>query len=235
MLEQYSFLAALIVGVIGATHCIGMCGGIAGLLAIGGKDLNTFGKIGRALTFNLGRIASYVTAGAIAGLVGSTLISALPVELALTVAATISAVFALLMALYILGWDRVLFRIERFAGKWWRYLQPLSQKYLPARNPSHALLLGAIWGWLPCGLVYSMLAWALASGSAITGASLMLGFGLGTLPSLLTLGIAGSWIAQWRKLASVRYIAGSVLIVLAIITLTHGFSMGPVSTYPHTH
>jgi len=72
---------------------------------------------------------------------------------------------------------------------------------MPVRGPAQAFPLGMLWGWLPCGLVYSALATALASGSSVRGALAMLAFGLGTLPNLL---LAGMLLARYRRIAQAR-------------------------------
>jgi len=217
-----TFLAAMLVGLLGAAHCAGMCGGIAGVLAIGTEGLGPVRRVLRIFAYNAGRIISYTAAGALAGFAGSTLVGLLPGDLARTIAMTTSAVFALLLALYMIGKGGILVHLERYGGRLWQYLRPVGQRFIPARGPGQAFALGLVWGWLPCGLVYTALAWALAAGSPERGALLMLGFGLGTLPALVSLGMAGSWILAWRERPLVRYTASLVLVGLAATSLWHG-------------
>jgi sulfite exporter TauE/SafE len=101
----------------------------------------------------------------------------------------------------------------------WKRLEPLGRKLLPVRSPGRALLLGMIWGWLPCGLVYSMLIWALSAGSLVEGALLMGAFGLGTLPNLLLMGAAAGWLGGWLRKPLVRQLAGSLVILLGLMML----------------
>lgn len=228
MTEAATFLSAFLVGLIGAGHCAGMCGGIAGVFSIGTESLSAGRRLLRVLAYNTGRIASYSAAGALAGLAGATLVGLLPPETAKRIAMGISATFMLLLALYMVGRGGLLVHLERLGGRLWRYLRPLGQRLIPARGAGQAFALGLVWGWLPCGLVYTALAWALASGSALRGAVLMLGFGLGTLPALVSMGMAGSWILAWRERPLVRYGAGLVLVGFAVTSLWHGF--GPAGT-----
>lgn len=234
MPETATFLSAIVVGLVGAGHCVGMCGGITGVLSIGTESLSIGERIPRVLAYNSGRIASYVAAGAIAGLAGETLGGLLPPGIARQIAMGISAGFLILLALYMIGRGGILVRLERLGAVLWRYLRPVGQRFIPARNAGQAFGLGLVWGWLPCGLVYTALAWALASGSAARGALLMLGFGLGTLPALISMGMAGSWLLAWRQRPVVRYGAGLVLVGFAVTTIWHGFGPGSVHV-AHMH
>lgn len=225
MSETATFLSALLVGLLGAGHCAGMCGGIVGVLSIGGQSLSTGGRLLRTLAYNAGRVMSYVAAGAAAGYAGQTLGGLLPPGVAPRLAMSLSAGFAVLLALYMIGRGGFLVRLESLGGRAWRYLRPIGQRFIPARSASRAFGLGLVWGWLPCGLVYTVLAWSLASGAPAKGALLMLGFGLGTLPALVTMGMAGSWLLEWRGRPLVRYTAGVVLVGIAVSTLWHGLGV----------
>lgn len=234
MSETATFLSALLVGLLGAAHCVGMCGGIAGMLSIGTETLTVSGRLLRAFAYNTGRIASYSAAGAVAGFAGGTLGGLLPEGAARPLAMSVSALFAILLALYLVGRGGVLVRLERLGGRLWQHLKPLGQRCIPARNLKQAFGLGLIWGWLPCGLAYTALAWALVSGSPARGALLMLGFGLGTLPALVGLGMAGSWILAWRDRPLVRYTSGLVLVGFAVSSLWHGLAPGDTGA-GHVH
>lgn len=226
MFETVTFLSAVLVGLLGAGHCVGMCGGISGLLSIGTERLSLPSRVARVLAYNGGRIASYTAAGALAGFASQAVSGLLPLVLARQLAMGLSAAFALLLALYLVGWGGFLIRLERAGGRLWQRLKPLAQRLIPARSAAQSFALGLVWGWLPCGLVYTVLAWALASGSPARGALLMAGFGLGTLPALITMGMAGSWLLSWRNRPQVRYAAAAVLVGLAVTALWHGLGMG---------
>ncbi|MDX9707399.1 MAG: sulfite exporter TauE/SafE family protein [Azospira sp.] len=184
------YLALFLVGLLGGTHCVGMCGGIVGALSMGGPP-----RLSLHLAYNLGRIVSYGVAGALAGALGGlslVLSDQLPLRLALAVLANLMLVA---LGLYLAGVTRALAFVERLGQNLWRRVQPLTRRFLPATTPAHAFPLGLLWGWLPCGLVYSALATALTAGSPSRGALLMLAFGAGTLPNLL---LAGFLLARLR-------------------------------------
>jgi sulfite exporter TauE/SafE len=178
------FLSAFIVGLLGGGHCIGMCGGITSMLtsAIPQSANNRFGLIGY---YNLGRILSYSVLGFIVGLTGS--LAAKSIGMPLMYLRIVAAVFLILLGLYLGQWLLWLTYIEKLGKGLWQKISPLANKFIPVQSKKQALALGALWGWLPCGLIYSTLTWALASADAINGALIMLFFGLGTLPALLTM------------------------------------------------
>ncbi len=205
------YLALFLVGLLGGTHCVGMCGGIVGALSMGGPP-----RLSLHLAYNLGRIASYAVAGALVGALGGlslALSGQLPLRLALAVAANLMLVA---LGLYLVGVTRALAFVERLGQNLWRRLQPLTRRFLPATTPARAFPLGLLWGWLPCGLVYSALATALTSGSALRGGLLMLAFGAGTLPNLLLAGFL---------LARLRAIVQRPLLRAAAGTLVAGFGV----------
>ena len=207
-MPESSYFALFLVGLLGGTHCIGMCGGIVSALSMGAASRPSL-----HLAYNAGRIVSYALAGAIAGALGGAslaLSDQLPVRVILFVLANLMLVA---LGLYLMGVTRALAFSERFGQKLWRHLQPLTRRYLPARTVAQALPLGLLWGWLPCGLVYSALVSAMTSGSAAGGALMMLSFGLGTLPNLLLAGLLAVRLKAYAALPAVRFTAG--LLVLA--------------------
>jgi sulfite exporter TauE/SafE len=202
-----AYLALFLIGLLGGTHCIGMCGGIVSALSMGGPS-----RFVLHLAYNSGRIVSYAAAGAIAGALGGlslTLSGQLPVRITLYVLANLMLVA---LGLYLIGITQTLAFTERFGKKLWVHLQPLSKRYLPARTMAQAFPLGLLWGWLPCGLVYSALATALTSGSALHGAGMMLAFGLGTLPNLLLAGLLAVRLKAYAALPLVRWAAGLLVL-----------------------
>lgn len=196
--------SAFIIGLLGSGHCIAMCGGITTMLTSALPSSNKYNsaqipvngqkrsikqtnRLTLVFYYNLGRIASYSFIGALIGFTGS--IAAKNIGLPLAGLRMFSAIFLILLGLYLGQWLMWLNRIEALGKVLWQYISPLTNKVIPVDSPTKAFSLGAVWGWLPCGLVYSTLTWALASGSIVTGASIMLCFGLGTLPALLTLSV----------------------------------------------
>ena len=210
-MPESSYFALFLVGLLGGTHCIGMCGGIVGALSLGVATRPSL-----HLAYNAGRIVSYGIAGAIAGAVGGAslaLSDQLPARLMLFVLANLMLVA---LGLYLMGVSRALAVSERFGQKLWRHLQPLTRRYLPAHSVAQALPLGLLWGWLPCGLVYSALVTALSSGSAASGAALMLAFGLGTLPNLLLAGLLAVRLKAYAAKHVVRLAAGLLVLCFGL-------------------
>ena len=210
-MPESSYLALFLIGLLGGTHCVGMCGGIVGALSMGAGSRPLL-----HLAYNFGRIASYGAAGSIVGAMGGAglaLSGQLPLRIALFVAANLMLVA---LGLYLMGVTRALAFTERFGQRLWRHLQPLSRRFLPARTVAQAFPLGLLWGWLPCGLVYSALVTALTSGSAVRGAGLMLAFGAGTLPNLLLAGLLVTRLNEYAAKPVVRLSAGMLVLAFGL-------------------
>ncbi|MCP8467178.1 sulfite exporter TauE/SafE family protein [Pseudomonas sp. ZM23] len=201
--------SALIIGLLGGGHCLGMCGGLMGALTMAIPPEQRARRLRLLLAYNLGRILSYACAGLLLGLAGWA-VARTPFASALRV---VAGLLLVVMGLYLAGWWSGLTRIEGLGQGLWKHIQPIASRLLPVASVPRALLLGALWGWLPCGLVYSTLLWATSQGSAIDSALLMLAFGLGTLPVLLATGLAAERITALLRKRSVR-VAGGVLVIL---------------------
>lgn len=216
------YISAFVVGLLGGVHCVGMCGGIVGAMTFGLPDERR-NKMLEMLPFqvayNLGRIGSYVLAGAVMGGVGLLLAQLMPVYYAQRVLLAIAGVFMILLGLYLSGWWMLLNRVERLGGMLWRRIEPVARKLLPVKSPVQALLVGAAWGWIPCGLVYSMLVNAVSSGGVLQGGGLMLAFGLGTLPNLLLIGVLAGAAARLAQSLVARRVAGMTVILFGLYTL----------------
>ncbi len=214
-----SFLAAFLIGLSGGVHCFGMCGGIVGALTLGlpsapGQPL--LARLPYLLMYNLGRIISYVTAGMLAGGVGAWAAHWLSVHQAQLGLQVLAGLFMILLGLYLAGWWPVLTHLERAGGVLWRRIEPLGRRLLPVRTAMQALGIGLVWGWLPCGLVYSVLVWAIGAGGALQGGLLLLSFGLGSLPALLALGAFAATLARFVRQPLVRQVAGTLVILFGI-------------------
>lgn len=202
-------LSALVLGLLGGGHCLGMCGGLMGALTLAIPPEQRARRMRLLLAYNLGRILSYAAAGLLIGLAGWAVASS-PAAMLLRV---IAGLLLIAMGLYLAGWWNGLTRIEALGRHLWRHLQPIASRLMPVSSLPRALLLGAIWGWLPCGLVYSTLLWASSQGSPTDSALLMLAFGLGTWPVLLATGMAAERITALLRQRGVR-IAGGLLVIL---------------------
>lgn len=213
MTETLALSTALVLGLLGGTHCLGMCGGIAATVAMGSPSgPKGFGLL---LGYNSGRILSYAVAGAILGSL-SWLIKDPQIQLGLRTFAGLMLIF---MGLYIAQWWQILTRLEKAGGQLWKHLSPLASKLLPVKNLYQAVMLGTLWGWLPCGLVYSTLIWASAANDWLLSAQLMLAFGLGTLPAMLLTGVLAQQVKSVLQKKLTKHISGSLIIAMGLYTI----------------
>lgn len=221
MPQDLSLAAVFLVGLLGGGHCAGMCGGIVGALSsqhAGGKPL-------LHLAYSTGRIASYSLAGAIAGSVGGLGLlfsEILPVQLGLYVLAN---AMLLVLGLYLAGLSPLAAKFEAAGRFLWRRVEPLTRGLVPADTLPRALAVGALWGWIPCGLVYGVLATALLSGSASRGATVMLAFGLGTLPNLLLAGLLIRSATRMFQASVFRTICGALVFGFGVSGLARAFEL----------
>ncbi|TRO40254.1 sulfite exporter TauE/SafE family protein [Pseudomonas sp. ALS1131] len=216
MLELAPLLvSALILGLLGGGHCLGMCGGLMGALTLAIPPDQRGRRLQLLLAYNLGRILSYSLAGLLLGLAGWAIAG----SKAEVVMRTVAALLLIAMGLYLAGWWSGLTRIEALGRGLWRHIQPLTRRFMPVTSIPKAVVLGGLWGWLPCGLVYSTLLWASSQGSAVDSALLMLAFGLGTWPVLLATGLAAERITALLCKRGVRMAGGLLVILFGIWTL----------------
>lgn len=220
MIDGVAMSAALVAGLIGSAHCFGMCGGIAGAMGMAAAQNGVRGgRLGlQATLYNVGRITSYVVAGVIVGLLGSALGDMIDLPSWSLWLRGITGLVLVLLGLQIaFGW-RLLTFLERGGARLWRRLSPLAGRLLGKRGAINALGLGMLWGWLPCGLSYSMLLVAATTGSAVGGGAIMLAFGLGTLPSMIGASYAGGRIGGLPGGRRTRVIAGLLIALMGIWT-----------------
>lgn len=216
------FFSAFVVGLLGGVHCIGMCGGIVGALSINlpqSKNDTTFSIWPFLLGYNAGRVLSYIAAGTLMGGISILLVQFMPIYIAQQILLVLAGLFMILLGLYLSGWWLLLNRVENLGSHVWKRLKPLSEKYLPIQSPRQAFLVGIIWGWVPCGLVYSMLINAVATGSPIKGGLLMLFFALGTLPNLLIMGVLAGAAARIGQSIWAKRIAGITVMAFGFYNL----------------
>ncbi|MEF8793886.1 sulfite exporter TauE/SafE family protein [Thiohalorhabdus sp.] len=228
-MEALTVTAALIMGLFGGPHCAAMCGGITATLTFGLDDrvrTSVVRQLPYLLAYNLGRIASYTAAGALAGGLGAAAALGGPQGEGPALLRGLAGAVMIAIGLYIGGWWPSLSRVERIGLPLWRQLEPLGQRLLPVRSLPTALGLGAVWGWLPCGMVYMVLIQALTAGSAAAGGTLMLAFGVGTLPNLLAMGLFAAALGRFMSNPWVRRAAGGLLVIMGATGLALALGMG---------
>lgn len=225
-MPETGYLAVFLIGLLGGTHCVSMCGGIVGALTVQVQTPGTRPQWPLHLAYNLGRISTYTVLGGAVGAIGSVGLlydHMLPVQMTLYVLANLMLVA---LGLYLTGFTRVLAPVERMGHVLWRRVQPLTRRFLPARGVRQAFPLGLLWGFIPCGLTYSVLATALVTGSGARGAGLMLAFGLGTLPNLLLAGMLFKRFRDFTRSARVRFVAGALVMTFGMFGLYHAPTLG---------
>lgn len=225
-------LTAFLTGLFSGVHCMAMCGGVVSALSMsrgretiriqpngtaalrGGSALSA--RVPVQIAYSGGRILSYGAAGAIAGGIGGTVLltqSVLPAQMVLAVLANL---MLMLLGLHLAGIGNWVARLEVIGAPVWRRLAPLGRRFMPADTPPRAFAVGMLWGWLPCGLVYSTLALAMMSGSVSNGAVVMLAFGLGTLPNLVAAGLAIERLQPLLRRTGVRRAAAALVFSLGV-------------------
>lgn len=211
------FLTAFFMGLAGSGHCIAMCGGIASSLQFAIEDKSKAQQY--ALLYNIGRLLSYSLCGALVGGI-SSIFAQQSNDFSLFLS-FLSAIFMVLVGLYIMRLAASLNWLERF-GKYaiWQHIFKLNKYLLPLNSKKKALAYGALWGWLPCGLVYSALTWAITTQSATSGSLFMASFAMGTLPAMIGLGFAAQTLKSWLNNSIIRIILGNILVFYGLYLLT---------------
>ncbi len=244
-MTDLQLLSVFLIGLLGGVHCIGMCGGIVSAFSVastrrpfpvavtnGSATIGhamVLGDVMRVLAYNTGRIASYAMAGAIAGGVAQGVRTFSAVSTLQVGGYWLANLMLVALGLYLMEVWRGLARLEALGQILWRRLQPLMKPLLPVDSIAKAFALGGLWGWVPCGMVYSVLLTAMLSGSALSGAIVMLAFGLGTLPLLVTMGMLGARLQSLTRRRWVRVASGLLVLafgLLGLVRAANGLSLG---------
>jgi uncharacterized protein len=215
------FLPMLIMGLVSSAHCIGMCGGIMGALTMAIPADAQKKRFAILFTYNMGRIFSYTLMGFLAGFLAKQF----SVLGGVGILRIMAGLLLIAMGLYLANWWRGLTYLEKAGRTLWVYLQPLSKPLLPVNNLPKAFLLGTVWGWLPCGLVYAALALAMTQPAPLLGAGSMLAFGIGTLPAVLAAGAVAQWLTKMLQQKHIRIALAMLLIVYGLWTLVGGLNV----------
>jgi uncharacterized protein len=210
MIDSVQASTAFLLGLSGAGHCLGMCGGIAAALNLGGTRSHAI-----TVAYHAGRIASYTVLGALLGLAAAAMdFSAWTMGLRY-----LAGILLIGMGLYIANWWRGMAVLERAGAKLWQPVQRLSANWLPLRRWPQGFALGLCWGLMPCGLIYSSLALAATAQNGTTSALMMLLFGLGTLPAMLSTSLGAARLQQFLRLRGLKVAIALLLIGSGVWTL----------------
>jgi len=215
-------LIAFVIGLFSSLHCVSMCGSIIGTLSFSLKPEIRSNKAKMAtfiFSYNLGRIFSYMLAGLIIGLIESIVTMPLGEEHGHQILKIISALIISGAGFYIAGWFPAFAYIEKTGSRFWKAIEPYGRKLIPVATLNQAFLFGMVWGWIPCGLVYTALALAATSGDIVISALSMLAFGLGTLPAVMGTGLVSSFISRISSLRTTKQVIGMLLVLVAIISV----------------
>ncbi|MBQ9618911.1 MAG: sulfite exporter TauE/SafE family protein [Neisseriaceae bacterium] len=207
---DFSWLMIFLLGFLGGVHCVGMCGSLNAALVL--QLPNSISRIRFIILLNIGRISSYVLVGALLGGLSQLGFLADPTGKLRLFFRMISLLILLGTGLYLMGISSWLMHIEKIGQPLWKKINPLLKHFLPIQSMSSALIVGALWGWLPCGLVYSASIYALSTGHVVYGALVMLLFGLGTLPNLMALGLLSGTLKPFLQNKIVRIFSGCLII-----------------------
>jgi uncharacterized protein len=219
----------LLIGLLSTTHCLIMCGGIVGAITVSlpieirqePKALFNFLTI-----YSLGRIASYAVAGFLAGMFGEFLVNAFSLqEDHAQILFTLSTLILVGIGLHIAGWLPEFAKVEKIGSKLWSRIEPVAQSLLPVKTKIQALLLGILWGWLPCGMTYSILIWSALLGDGFLGAMAMAAFGLGTVPGIIMASYFSGRFYKFQKKELKKWLG----IMIILLALFFGFWWNPHS------
>ncbi|CAH8212160.1 putative Heavy-metal-associated domain (N-terminus) and membrane-bounded cytochrome biogenesis cycZ-like domain, membrane copper tolerance protein [Vibrio aestuarianus] len=210
------WIGAFAIGLLGAGHCMGMCGGIASLLTLGQTKNARLPVL--LLFYNCGRIVSYMLIGGLLGGFAASMSELSMLNHSLIWLRLIAACLMIVLGLYVGRWWFGLLKLEKMGQQLWRIISPLGKSLLPLKKSWYAVPFGFIWGWLPCGLVYSVLTWSVVSGSALSGAFVMGAFGLGTLPAMLLVGYGAHQLEKIQQSTIFRHFAAIFIISYGLYT-----------------
>jgi sulfite exporter TauE/SafE len=231
-----SLFPMFVVGLLGSVHCGAMCGGIVSALSLAPLRMPAFpvpvrtvapmrASLANVGAYNLGRIASYMVAGGLAGAAAGSARSLAGLPMLQAGGYWLANLMLIALGLYLMDAWRGLAWLEQGGRALWRHVQPMMRRVGPPDTPAKMIATGFLWGWLPCGMVYSALVTAMLSGSAVSGAQVMFAFGLGTLPMLLALGAAGARLRSFLAQRAVRTASGLLVLgfgVLGIVRAAGG-------------
>ncbi|MEO7323715.1 MAG: sulfite exporter TauE/SafE family protein [Dokdonella sp.] len=207
--------SVLLLGLVASGHCVVMCGGISGALGVvTAKDSKGRPQRSLLVAYQFGRIASYALAGLIIGSVGDGLLSLLDLDVVRTALRIATGVVLALTAWPMLGYAQP---PGLGFGRWvWPHIAQWGRRLIPVTSALRAFGFGMLWGWMPCGIVYSVLLIAALSAHPLQAAAIMAAFGIGTLPAMLAVGYSAHRLVAWTSRRNVRLGIGCGLLVCAL-------------------
>lgn len=212
------WIAPFLLGLLGSAHCIGMCGGFAA--AIGATRQPLWPALARQLVYSAGRVFTYAFLGAVGGFIGiylsqygTTLVSAQRV-FSMLAGLIMILVGASVLGLFRLGWFRSIGLSELAA--------PMFARFLNTRGWGGFFLAGLANGFLPCGLVYAILATAVAAQDMGKGAIIMVAFGTGTIPAMVAIG-CGAMLLGRAVRERIFKVAACLVLAMGVVTIARAW------------
>jgi sulfite exporter TauE/SafE len=226
--DPLSLSAAFVVGMAGSVHCLAMCGGISGALGMRARGATTPRRAATLTAcYQIGRLTSYTLAGALVGAFSGLMQGMFDLQHVALIARILAGLVLVAVGTGLLFKWRPLAVLERLGGRLWGHLAPLA-RLIPPNGVTGSLMLGMLWGWLPCGFIYSMLIFAALKGSALQSAAMMLFFGLGTAPAVFGAGLLSAQFGRFSAARGLHTAAGWLLLAFGALTI-----VGPISPAHH--
>ena len=213
MIDIALLTAVFVVGFNGSLHCVGMCGPVVGILGMNTQANTTRKKLLSALCYNFGRITTYMFLGVIAMILSVAMKDLKPVQVVVRYLAGLVMFF---VALQLIGFPQFLAFIEKPMSKLSRPISKLTRKFFPIKTLFGSYLAGLAWGLLPCGMVYMAFAMSLGVENPLGAPLVMLFFGLGTLPMMITLSISGNFFGSFFTSPIARKVAGGIILLMTM-------------------
>ena len=208
-------LAALTLGLLSAPHCLAMCGGIMSAFSLSPASAAT-SRTSVVVHYSLGRLTGYVLLGVIAGTLGMAL--SMTGSMAPAMLRLFAGFMLVVLGAYTLGFTSMVQRFEKLGyGLWQGATNSVGR--IDLSQGRQQFLAGILWGWLPCGVVYSVLALAMGSANPLFAGLVMLSFGVGTLPAVAATGIAAGRLISWLRDHRTRLAVGLSLVGFGIWTM----------------
>ena len=217
--DQPAILAGFLLGIASSVHCFGMCSGVAASLCMSAPS-STWSLRELAwnnVLINAGRITGYVVAGMAVGALGTSVFGVLDHSTANIVLRWAAAVSLGWIGLSMIGSAPVLAPLVRLSAAVNGKLAPMIGSYRSAASAG-LFVSGCVWGFLPCAMVYAALFYAMLSASWLKGAAVMLGFGIGTLPPVLSAGLGLPWLRSRARSPLFQKLVGVALLTLAVVS-----------------
>ena len=212
-----SIIAAILLGLAGSLHCVGMCGPIA--LALPVHNANYFNRILGALSYNFGRAITYALLGTLVGLFGQGL-NWMGLQQIVSIVLGISILLYYIIPDFFSG-----SKINQLYSKQVYRLKNTFNPFLKKRNVSALFIIGILNGLLPCGLVYTALVASLVLSGVQQAASFMFFFGMGTLPLMLSIIILKDWITI-KFQSRINKFLPTLMIIMAVLFIFRGLNLG---------